>query len=138
MKKLSQYDWFCDNCHSFLNTQTGFDAYCKHWKCTECGHINKIAKSEIIFDNDDESFYENDDEIPEGCAACGGPYPCCKTSCKIFDDEPDFDNFNKPNELPKHSADDDKAPTAQLVAAIGALAVSIGGIVSLIVKSIRK
>ena len=21
-----------------------------------------------------------------GCGACGGPYPYCKTSCKLFDD----------------------------------------------------
>lgn len=24
--------------------------------------------------------------IPVGCAACGGPYPYCKTSCPMFDD----------------------------------------------------
>lgn len=29
---------------------------------------------------------ESVDEIPEGCRACGGPYPYCKTSCSIFDD----------------------------------------------------
>lgn len=23
---------------------------------------------------------------PAGCRACGGPYPHCKTSCKLFDD----------------------------------------------------
>ena len=23
---------------------------------------------------------------PEGCLACGGPYPYCTTSCKMFDD----------------------------------------------------
>lgn len=23
---------------------------------------------------------------PAGCRACGGPYPYCKTSCKLFDD----------------------------------------------------
>lgn len=26
------------------------------------------------------------DEPPEGCVACGGPYPDCITSCKLFDD----------------------------------------------------
>ena len=25
--------------------------------------------------------------IPEGCAACGGPYPDCKWSCPMFDDD---------------------------------------------------
>lgn len=135
MKKLSEYDWFCDNCHSFLNAQIGFNAYCKHWKCTDCGHINKIAKSEIIFDNEDDFLYESEDEIPEGCAACGGPYPYCKTSCKIFDDSSDF---NEPNELTNPSVDDNKIPAAQLVAAIGTLAVSIAGFVALIVKASRK
>lgn len=27
-----------------------------------------------------------DDVPPEGCIACGGPYPYCKSSCKVFDD----------------------------------------------------
>lgn len=27
-----------------------------------------------------------DDDIPECCIACGGPYPSCRNSCKIFDD----------------------------------------------------
>ena len=29
---------------------------------------------------------DRDDDIPEGCVACGGPYPDCMTSCSIFDD----------------------------------------------------
>ena len=28
----------------------------------------------------------DDDDIPEGCAACGGPYPRCCASCPLFDD----------------------------------------------------
>ena len=24
--------------------------------------------------------------VPSGCAACGGPYPYCTTSCPMFDD----------------------------------------------------
>ena len=26
------------------------------------------------------------DVPPAGCMACGGPYPDCKISCKMFDD----------------------------------------------------
>ena len=29
---------------------------------------------------------EDTDEIPEGCKACGGPWPDCETSCSLFDD----------------------------------------------------
>ena len=25
-------------------------------------------------------------DMPEGCKACGGPWPDCETSCSIFDD----------------------------------------------------
>jgi len=25
-------------------------------------------------------------DIPEGCRACGGPFPQCTTSCKVFND----------------------------------------------------
>lgn len=28
----------------------------------------------------------NASKIPEGCRACGGPYPSCKSSCNMFDD----------------------------------------------------
>lgn len=41
-----------------------------------------------IDDDEDDDWYDDDDDddIPEGCAACGGPYPQCTTSCKLFDD----------------------------------------------------
>ena len=35
----------------------------------------------IDLESDD---YEED--IPEGCRACGGDYPHCKDSCPLFDD----------------------------------------------------
>ena len=89
---LSDYDWWCDECDASLNDQPGFSADCGCWTCTECGHINLIAESEIVDDfyEDNDSFYEDgddEDDIPEGCAACGNPaYPDCKLSCPIFDD----------------------------------------------------
>ncbi len=36
------------------------------------------------FSNDDD-----DEDIPEGCAACGGDYPNCKISCNLFDEDDD-------------------------------------------------
>ena len=87
MKKLSEYDWYCDECHDYLNDQPGFDAYCGYWTCGNCGNSNKIDKSEIIFDDDDDFTYEDvADEVPVGCSACGGDYPNCTTSCPLFDD----------------------------------------------------
>ena len=34
----------------------------------------------LVYDEDEE------DEIPEGCMACGGPYPDCSDSCPIYGD----------------------------------------------------
>ena len=86
MNKLSAYDWYCDACNSFLNEQPGFDANCGYWMCTECCHSNKIDESEIISDSEINRFdyFGETENIPEGCAACGGPYPHCKDSCPLF------------------------------------------------------
>ena len=34
----------------------------------------------------DEYLIFRDDMPLAGCKACGGPYPYCKASCKMFDD----------------------------------------------------
>lgn len=47
------------------------------YKCTECG---EDYGNNIVLACDDEL------DIPEGCRACGGPYPDCMDSCPIFDD----------------------------------------------------
>ena len=36
---------------------------------------------DVVGDDDDW-----EDDIPEGCAACGGDYPNCVDSCPLFDD----------------------------------------------------
>lgn len=54
----------------------------RYAKCPECGHrLKKISEDEYYCPNCVE-----DDEIPEGCAACGGNYPNCTSSCPLFDD----------------------------------------------------
>lgn len=61
----------CPDCGEMLGYSSSLDQY----KCPNCGSI--FEAYEI---NDD------DGDIPSGCVACGGPYPSCKTSCKMFDD----------------------------------------------------
>ena len=75
---LDDCDWYCDDCDAYLNIQPGFSTSCGEWECTKCGCINYIDEDNII--------EEDEDDVPEGCAACGGPYPDCKYSCKLFDD----------------------------------------------------
>lgn len=57
--------------------------------CGCCGHT--LYLDEYALEGDDnadyDEYYEDpDDDIPECCIACGGPYPSCRNSCKIFDD----------------------------------------------------
>ena len=42
--------------------------------------------NEFYYYVDPKSFEGHPERKPEGCAACGGPYPYCRESCEIFDD----------------------------------------------------
>ena len=50
------------------------------YSCKKCDL--DISEDEIIRDPDEDDY----DGEPECCAACGGDYPNCKSSCPIFDD----------------------------------------------------
>lgn len=59
--------------------------------CPNCGNIYDIDEYEDNGPYSDLTYgvfidHSLNDDIPEGCSACGGPYPDCKTSCSIFDD----------------------------------------------------
>lgn len=94
------YRVVCPFCGKILD-DTVYDFY-EDFDCPNCGEIggndveevydeldNEIV--EVSFDDEDEededNYYDDEEEIPEGCAACGGPYPSCKTSCNIFEDD---------------------------------------------------
>ena len=56
--------------------------------CTKCGYSVDI--DDYGCENDYNEYYSTPQNeilaMPECCRACGGPYPSCMTSCKIFDD----------------------------------------------------
>lgn len=62
--------------------------------CPICGETLRYSysKSEFKCFNCDSTFdddeFDNEDalEIPWGCKTCGGPYPSCTSSCKLFDE----------------------------------------------------
>lgn len=66
------------------------------YRCPICGkRLERVIKDmTVMYHCDEHGSYEKyeliDDleigGVPRGCAACGGPYPDCKTSCKLFDD----------------------------------------------------
>ena len=58
-------------------------------RCPDCGKVMKDYGSVWECPNCGAEYSKRSKElnkIPEGCAACGGPYPSCKISCPIFDD----------------------------------------------------
>lgn len=78
MKYLNDGDAICNKCGALMDRKEDPAGGCDILVCPSCGW-------EI-----DEMEYEYEDEdaldVPAGCRACGGPYPHCKTSCKLFDD----------------------------------------------------
>ena len=76
---------FCGCC----GTEMRFSIAKLKFKCPQCGHTMYLDEYALNGDdnNDYEEYYQKpDDDIPECCKACGGPYPNCRSSCKIFDD----------------------------------------------------
>lgn len=64
---------------------------CGVYICPSCGL--KVDEEDYEYESDEEVEWteemldmEQGDIPPAGCRACGGPYPYCKTSCKLFDD----------------------------------------------------
>lgn len=58
--------------------------------CKYCNETFDELDLEYVSDEEESKGHFNDaddtDDVPSGCAACGGPYPYCKTSCELFDD----------------------------------------------------
>ena len=73
----------CPECGAKLDSTETF------WDCPECGYFkvkSKYARLEAANERFLKKLFSNDD-MPEGCAACGNPaYPDCRSSCPLFDD----------------------------------------------------
>lgn len=63
----------CQECDTLME----YSRELGRFRCPCCG-------KEIDEDDYVEEFDMNNP--PFGCRACGGPYPQCMTSCKMFDD----------------------------------------------------
>ncbi len=72
-------DWSgsCPDCPNCGETM-GYSYRNSEFRCPSCGY--KMDEDEWEPEEDDG------DGIPWGCKVCGGPYPQCITSCKMFDD----------------------------------------------------
>ena len=94
IKKMSMFSriptntQFCPDCHESIIHKNNF------WECEICNYsiTDEEVKNgegfptmESTYENDYGELYNDDFDIPEGCEACGGPYPDCKTSCNMYE-----------------------------------------------------
>ena len=79
----------CGICSEYMDYISGTGNLDGKWICPNCSvkvrestAYNQISRENINFENKWGSL----DSKPDICESCGGPYPDCMTSCKIFDD----------------------------------------------------
>ena len=80
----------CKPCNELMDFEIGpEDCLDGKWVCPIC---RSTVKEQTVYKQldreNEESIYDNQDldDEPECCRACGGPWPDCESSCKIFDE----------------------------------------------------
>ena len=85
----------CNRCGAVMDRKEDPRGGCDIYACPSCGwEIDEMEYEyesgdpmELVLDErGDDYLVFRDDMPPAGCRACGGPYPHCKASCKMFDD----------------------------------------------------
>lgn len=82
---LGYYPPTCPHCGDTMK----FNFSTNIFKCFSCGYTADEEDGEnMAYSDDYDSIFgkPSEDEKPESCIACGGPWPSCKSSCKIFDE----------------------------------------------------
>lgn len=69
----------CPNC----GVTMGYNYFKDAFKCPKCGRIIDAYEAVALLADEDK---DDEDEKPFVCRTCGGPWPDCRTSCKMFDD----------------------------------------------------
>lgn len=95
MEYLNKGYAICNQCGVVMDRIEDPNGGCDIYTCPSCGwEIDEMDYEyesgdpmELVLDErGDEHLIFKDDMPPAGCRACGGPYPYCKTSCKMFED----------------------------------------------------
>ena len=85
----------CNECGALMERREDPRGGCDIYTCPSCGweieeldyEYESSDEMELGLDErGDEYLIFRDDMPPAGCKTCGGPYPYCKASCKMFDD----------------------------------------------------
>lgn len=81
----------CNKCGAVMDCEKDPAGGCDIYTCPSCGW--EVDELEYEYEDQEEMEWMADglgaikgDVPPAGCRACGGPYPYCKSSCKMFDD----------------------------------------------------
>lgn len=83
MSYLNRGYAICNRCGAVMRRRQDPEGGCDIYSCPKCGW--EVDEFDYVYDDGDE-LAEIRDDPPPGCIACGGPYPDCKSSCKMFDD----------------------------------------------------
>lgn len=80
----------CNKCGAVMDRREDPNGGCDIYACPSCGW--EVDEMEYEYEDGEEVEWTSSvhksyggDIPPTGCRACGGPYPHCKTSCKLFD-----------------------------------------------------
>lgn len=79
----------CNRCGAVMDRREDPEGGCDIYACPSCGW--EVDEMDYEYEDSEEEWTEETLEFyrgnvpPKGCRACGGPYPHCKTSCKLFD-----------------------------------------------------
>ena len=85
----------CNKCGAIMERREDPDGACGTYICPGCGweidemdyvHESNDPMELVVDEYGNEYLIYKNDMPPAGCQACGGPYPDCKASCKMFDD----------------------------------------------------
>lgn len=83
---------YCPDCHCLMQHKDGY------WECAICKYSITDEESaegegcpslESTYARDYDDYFSRmnlSDNKPACCEACGGPWPDCESSCKLFND----------------------------------------------------
>ena len=81
----------CNQCGAVMDRKQDAKGGCDIYICPACKW--EIDEMDYEYEHEGEKEWTSElfglykgDIPPSGCRACGGPYPYCKTSCKLFDE----------------------------------------------------
>ncbi len=90
IRHLNSGHAICNKCGALMERKEDPTGGCDIYVCPSCKW--EIDEMDYVYQDDEEEWtpealnaFEGD-VPPAGCRACGGPYPQCKSSCKLFDD----------------------------------------------------